>query len=181
MKGGVMKRAYDFSAGEIQSYLSKGWLTHDGMWLLNAYLTVGVEKGNELNRGAIRSMAAIEMKRTRELLGVQGKPASIAELEELMESALELLLPLEVRREFSMGIAGDSSIKWSWNSGACFAYRGVKKMGMLDQYRCGVIYRIECWLRELGYRFRVEPVVEGCLMKEGGLCAGEFIIDFQEA
>jgi len=34
----------------------------------------------------------------------------------------------------------------------CFAYNGVKILGVTDAYECGSIYRIECWLNALEIR-----------------------------
>jgi hypothetical protein len=36
-----------------------------------------------------------------------------------------------------------------------------------------VMYRIECWLEALGVRYSMQPVIEGCLMHEKGVCEGE--------
>jgi len=49
----------------------------------------------------------------------------------------------------------------------------MKQVEVIDKYRCGVIYRIECWLEALGVRYSIQPVIEGCLMHGKGLCEGE--------
>ncbi len=50
-------------------------------------------------------------------------------------------------------------------------------MGAIDGYRCGVIFRIQCWLEALGVRHTVHPPVEGCLMHQRGSCQGEIRTD----
>jgi hypothetical protein len=49
----------------------------------------------------------------------------------------------------------------------------MKLIGAIDGYRCGVMYRIECWLEALEIRFSMHPRIVGCLMHEKGACEGE--------
>jgi len=42
---------------EIRDLLGKGWLTHDGMWFYQTAKEFGIDKANELNRAAIKSMS----------------------------------------------------------------------------------------------------------------------------
>ena len=176
----MVKQFSDLSAADVQAYLSRGWLTHDGMWLFNAYNSVGIEKANELNRAAIRSMAFLEMKRTRKILEYEERPSDIHELEHFIKEALGLLLPPDLCESFTLAVTGPSAIRWQWEKESCFAYKGIKRINMLDQYKCGVIYRIECWLESFGFRHEVSPRIDGCLMKENGECGGELIIKFSE-
>jgi hypothetical protein len=45
-------------------------------------------------------------------------------------------------------------------------------IGAYEQYECGVLYRVFCWLDSLGLEYMVEPPAEGCLMRETGRCSG---------
>jgi len=45
---------------------------------------------------------------------------------------------------------------------------GVEKI-----YECGVLYRIKCWLDELGITHRFIPEIGKCHMHVNGSCAGE--------
>ena len=49
-------------------------------------------------------------------------------------------------------------------------------MGVLDEYVCGVMFRIQCWLENQGIPYEVKPKIEKCIMHETGSCAGDFII-----
>jgi hypothetical protein len=49
----------------------------------------------------------------------------------------------------------------------------MKQIGAIDGYRCGVMYRIECWLEALGIEFSMHPRIDRCLMQERGACEGE--------
>jgi hypothetical protein len=54
----------------------------------------------------------------------------------------------------------------------------MKRLGALEGYECGVIYRLECWLEALGLSYEVSPRSVRCRMLEQETCAGEFIIRF---
>ena len=157
---------------EIRDLLGKGWLTHDGMWFYHTYREFGIEKANELNKAAIKSQAPIEMDRMKRLLGME-KFETFDELVQFMLAALELTLPASVFKQFHFASHTGNLIRWKWESLQCFAYKGMKQIGVIDGYHCGVMYRIECWLEALGVRYSMQPVIEGCLMHEKGVCEGE--------
>ena len=159
---------------EIRDLLGKGWLTHDGMWFYHTCREFGIEKANEINRAAIKSMAPIEMDRMKKLLGIgREKLGTFDELVQFMLAALELTLPDSVFRKFGFTAHAGHVIRWKWENFQCFAYKGMKQIGVIDGYRCGVMYRIECWLENLGVRYSMRPQIEGCLMHEKGICEGE--------
>ena len=159
---------------EIRDLLGKGWLTHDGMWFYHTYRQLGIEKANILNRAAIRSLAPIEMKRTKKLLGIcGGKIVSFEALKDFIFDALELILPRSVFEKFHLSTTSEDLLRWEWETGECFAYKGMKQIGIIDDYRCGVMYRIECWLEALGINYSIEPEIDKCIMHEKGVCSGE--------
>lgn len=159
---------------DIRDLLGQGWLTHDGMWFYHTYRQLGIEKANILNRAAIRSLAPIEMKRTKKLLGVCGeKIVACEELKDFMLDALELILPRSVFEKFHISTTSEDLLHWEWETGECFAYKGMKQIGIIDDYRCGVMYRIECWLQALGINYSIDPEIDKCIMHEKGACIGE--------
>ncbi|MEJ2170568.1 MAG: hypothetical protein P8X90_34165 [Desulfobacterales bacterium] len=70
-------------------------------------------------------------------------------------------------------------MRWHWQTGQCFAYKGMKQIGMIDGYRCGVMYRIECWLVALGIAYSMQPPIEGCRMHAEGACKGQIRVLLQ--
>ena len=159
---------------KIRNLLGKDWLTHDGMWFYNTCREFGIEKANEVNKAAIKSLAPIEMDRMKRLLGIARENfETFDELVQFMCAALELTLPDSVFKKFHFTPSADNLIRWKWESFQCFAYKGMKQIGVIDGYRCGVMYRIECWLEALGVRYSMQPLIEGCLMNEKGVCEGE--------
>ncbi len=162
---------------EIRDLLGKGWLTHDGMWFYSTYLECGIEKANQLNKAAIKSMAPFEMDRMKRILGiVQEDLENFDKLFQFMLAALELTLPESVFKNFHLTPFAENFMHWKWNDMKCFAYTGMKQIGLIDGYHCGVIYRVECWLDALGVKYATQPAIEGCLMHEKGVCEGDIQI-----
>lgn len=157
---------------EVRDLLAKGWLTHDGMWFDVAARLQGIEAANDLNRAAIRAMVPLEVSRLCEAL--QAGPAAMVDADAVarfVAAGIRLVTPESVSGHLRVW-AGERSLQWEWDEGECFAYKGMKRFGWLDGYRCGVIYRIECWLEALGVRSRGAPVLEQCVMRSSGNCAG---------
>ena len=69
---------------------------------------------------------------------------------------------------------------WEFEQGKCFAYAGMKRIGAIDQYECGVLYRIQCWLDELGIKHRFTPDIGKCNMHNRGKCSGEIQLFFKD-
>jgi hypothetical protein len=46
---------------EIRNVLGKGWLTHDGRWFCHTCREFRIERANELNKAAIKSLAQMEI------------------------------------------------------------------------------------------------------------------------
>jgi len=166
---------------EIRDLLGKGWLTHDGMWFYHTYQEFGVEKANKLNKAAIRSLAPIEIKRVQKALGIGGgKIGTFEELKDFMLEALEVILPNSVFKKFRFRASSKDLLHWEWESGECFAYKGMKQIGIIDGYRCGVMYRIECWLEALGIKYSIDPKIDKCMMHEKGACLGDIKVILED-
>jgi hypothetical protein len=159
---------------QIRDLLGKDWLTHDGMWFYHAFHQCGIKKANELNQAAIKSLAPIEIDRMKKILGiVHEKFETFDGLVQFLLAALELTLPDSVFKNFHITPSAGNLIRWQWERSQCFAYKGMKQIGVIDGYRCGVMYRIECWLEALDVRYSMQPVIEGCLMHDQGVCEGQ--------
>lgn len=158
----------------LRDFLGRGWLTHDGMWFYNTYTELGIEAANKINLAAIRSLAPIELAGARRLLGLDEKEfASFEEVAGFLKDCLELILPTSLFGRMSILASEGNILKWEWKQGECFAYKGMLQLGLLDDYRCGVMYRIECWLKALNIKHEISPVIDKCIMHEKGMCRGE--------
>jgi len=174
-----MRRLSEVSAEEIKDFLGKGWLTHDGMWFYHTFLDAGMDKANRINREAIRSLAAVEMSRARKVLRATDEDLrDFKGVRGFMQDALEMILPESVLSRAEFTFIPPNTFHWEWREGECFAYRAMRQLGVIDDYMCGVMFRIECWLEHLGIPYRMEPKIEKCIMHGNGNCRGDFIIDF---
>ncbi len=155
--------------GQIKELLNKGWMTHDAMWFYNCLQEVGIEKTNKINRAAVRAMAAVEMKRMQKALGMT-KITNFDELRKLFETSMMIVSGdfMKYRFEFP----GNNIIHSEWIS--CFAYNGIKALGVIDTYECGIMDRIEAWWDTIGVKWEVEPKVTYCMMNAEGRCYRDY-------
>lgn len=167
------------SKTELREFMSKGWMTHDAMWYLNCLQEFGIDKANKMNLAAISSMSVFEVARIKEVLGyTKDRVESFDELMKFLDDAFDLLIPEFMR--FSYTISAKNTFSWSWKKNDCFAYKGISRIGMLDQYQCGVMRRITCWLDNLDVKYEIKPEVKGCLMHETGACNGDIFCHFPD-
>lgn len=175
-----MRELDDISKEELRDLLGKGWLTHDGAWFFNTAAEFGIDAANRLNKAAIKTMAPMEMSRTRRVLGIDHEGIeSFSEIEEFTFKALHLIMPRSVSSRMHLTSPEFNVIRWDWEEGLCFAFRGMQQIGLLDGYECGVIYRLECWLEALGVTFELEPRPTACIMHSTGECSGAFRFFFE--
>lgn len=157
------------SPEQIKEFLTKQWMTHDAMWMAHCMEEVGMEAANRINRRAVRSMAMIETKRLMKLLGV---PA-VRDFEGLQDY---------VNRIYRIIVADFMGFTYSFPAPevlrcemkTCFAYDGMKRLGAIEEYQCGIFERIEAWLDALGISYTVEPQIEGCMMLSHSQCYRQY-------
>lgn len=174
-----MRNRDELAVEEIVELLNRCWMSHDGMWFFQCFRTLGIDQANLLNKSAIRSLAPLEIARLRQAMGKEdNRIESYTEFKEFFTFAAKLVIPdfMGARMSFPR----ENTLHWEFEPAQCFAYRGLKRIGAIEGYECGVIYRIECWLEALGLAFEVKPRPVRCLMLAGGACAGDFEIVFAE-
>lgn len=162
---------------ELRNLLTKGWMTHDAMWLFHTLQECGMETANRINSAAIKSMSAIEIQRIKKAMGLPKdyRVETFDQLVEIMEGAFELVKGDFMKFAFSM--PAKNVTRWQWD--ACFAHEGVTALGAIDQYQCGIMLRIEGWLKGLGVSYKLNPEIDGCLMHRNGECKGEIVFDLK--
>jgi hypothetical protein len=168
----------DMSGEEIADLLNRCWMTHDGMWFFHCYRTFGIGKANEMNKAAIRSLAPMEIERMGKVLGMaKPKIENDRELRDFFSAVTRLFIPdfMAIRITFPEA----NTLRWDFEPGNCFAFKGMKRIGAVEGYECGVILRLRCWFDCLGLTYRLTPPVGRCLMVEGGNCSGVFEFDFR--
>jgi hypothetical protein len=162
---------------KIIDLLNRCWMTHDGMWFFHSLQEVGVEVTNRINKAAIRSLAPLEIKRMKAFFGMEEERIeTFLDFKDFFSRASQLFIPDFMN--VSMSFPRENVMHWEFAGKECFAFKGMKRIGVIDQYECGVIYRIECWIESLGIEFDVRPKVTKCALIENPSCCGDFTLHF---
>ncbi len=158
----------------IREILNKGWMTHDAMWFYHCLQECGIEMTNRINTAAVRSMAAIEIRRICRMLGMEGTRIDcFDDLVIILKAGLAIIKADFIHIDYSFPEA--NLIRWETRQ--CFAHDGITRIGAISGYQCGIFERIKAWLEGLGVRSVFSPAIEGCLMHTHGLCRGEIRVD----
>ena len=167
-----MKTTNQLNKEELIELLNKCWMTHDGMWFYHCLQEFGIAKANALNRAAIRSLAPIETRRIKRALGIEKeKINTFEEFKYFFKGAAELFIANFMN--ISISFPDKNVLHWEFEPRKCFAYKGMQTMGVIAEYECGVIYRVECWIASLAIKYRVQPQIKKCPMLADGCCSGE--------
>ena len=171
----MMRLIDQISKNDLKELIGKCWITHDGMWFAHTLVEQGIEVANRINKAAIRSMVPVEIKRLKNMLNVtDDQLKSYNSFRDFFMKVSELLIPDFMNVEIAF--PGEGAISWRFNERGCFAYNGVRMLGVEDRYECGPLYRIKCWLEVLGIEYEMEPDIELCIMNQAGQCSGRFKI-----
>lgn len=161
---------------QLKQLLIKCWMTHDAMWFRHCVEECGIDVTNRVNKAAVRSMAAVEIRRFKKALGV-GEVKTMDELKQLIDAAWQLVSADFM--EFTYSYPAPNVMRWDVRR--CFAFDGVTQLGVADQYQCGIFPRIEAWFETLGIEYDVAPEVVGCLMHSDRKCFREYTFTFEES
>ncbi len=160
---------------QLKEILIKNWMTHDAMWFYHCLRECGIEKTNQINKAAVRAMGIIEIRRIQKAVGLQ-EIATYEDVKSLLEAAWDVVKADFMKASFRLPsrnvLRGDLE--------RCFAYEGMKRMGVIEQYRCGIFERIYGWFDGIGLEYSVSPEVEGCMMYSDGRCFREITFSVDE-
>ncbi|MFW9827817.1 MAG: DUF6125 family protein [Candidatus Thorarchaeota archaeon] len=160
---------------ELKELLIKSWMTHDGMWFYHCLKECGMEKTNKINKAAIKSMSIIEIKRIQKIFGIN-KIEKFEDLQNIMDKAMKVFKAdfMEFQHSFP------EKNKLHCEIVRCWAYEGVKRIGAIDNYQCGIFSRIEGWFESLEIAYNVSPPLNGCFMHSHGNCYRDYTFYFKE-
>jgi hypothetical protein len=159
---------------QLRELLVKCWMTHDGSWFYNCSRVLGVDTANRLNKAAIKSLSLIETRRIKKAMGWEDlKIKTFKQLKKFIINAFSVLKGDFM--DFNYSFPENNRMHWEMNR--CFAYNGMKMIGVHKQYECGVIYRVSCWLDALGIAHKITPEINKCLLNYYEKCSGDIILD----
>ncbi len=160
---------------ELKEILIKNWMTHDAMWFYHCLQECGIERTNNINKAAVRAMGTIEIRRIQKAVGIQNV-ATFEDVKSLLEAAWDI-----VKGDFmksSLSLPAKNILRGDFER--CFAYEGIKGIGAIEQYQCGIFERIYGWFDGLGMKYNVSPQVKGCMMHTDGKCFREITFAFDK-
>jgi len=166
-----MRSVDDLTKKEIIDLLGSCWMTHDGMWFYQAMQAFGMAEANRLNKAAIAMLAPLEIGRMKKFFGIdKEKIETFGELKEFFYNTTPLFLPDFMNASFSF--PRENTFRWEFKPKSCFAYKGISRIGVIEDYECGVIHRVLCWLSALGVDYTAPEVVR-CRMIDSDTCTGD--------
>ncbi|MFX1298367.1 MAG: DUF6125 family protein [Promethearchaeota archaeon] len=161
------------STNELKELLIKSWMTHDGMWFYHCLKECGIEKTNIINKAASRSLGKIEIKRFKKAFNIDNIK-TFEQLKEFIDKVISIVKADFMK--FSYNFSEENEFHFKMHK--CFAYEGINRIGVLDDYKCGIFDRIEGWFETLGIPFHVSPKIDGCLIYKGEKCIRNYKFSF---
>ena len=172
-----MKTLEDLTRAELIDLENSCWMTHDGMWFYSCLKELGIETTNRLNKSAIRTLAPFEVERTKKAIAFgNDKLENFEDFKAYFTMAKALFIPPFMNA--TMSFPRQNVLHWSFEPNSCFAFKGMRRLGVIDKYECGVIFRIECWLDHFGVGHTTTPKIDQCLMHASGECEGDIELYF---
>ena len=160
---------------ELKEVLIKNWMTHDALWFSNCLQECGIEKTNRINKAAARAIGMIEIKRIQKTLGIN-KVETFEDFKLLSDATWDIVKGKFMKFAYSYPAKNVLHIGFE----SCFAHKGIKQLGAIEQYQCGIFERIYGWYDGMGIKYSVSPRVEGCMMHTDGICFREFTFGFNK-
>lgn len=173
-----MRETKNIQQHETVELLNKCWMTHDGMWFFHCLQEFGIEATNKINKSAIKSLSSIEIARVKKTLDCVNPINDFNGFKAFFTEVANLMIPDFMNAEFAF--PAEDKLTWAFQQNKCFAYTGIKRLGVIEQYECGVLFRIKCWLDELGITHRFIPEIGRCHMHVKGNCSGEIQLFLSE-
>ncbi|RPJ64044.1 MAG: hypothetical protein EHM12_00755 [Dehalococcoidia bacterium] len=120
-------------------------------------------------------MAAVEIKRIRKALGMP-QIETFDQFKQFFDITMKIATGDFMKYAYTITAINIMHAEWK----SCFAYDGMKAMGVVDKYECGIMLRIDTWLDTLGIKYTVSPKVTGCMMHTDGVCYREYTFFFEK-
>ncbi len=160
---------------ELKELLVKCWMTHDGSWFYICVKEFGIETANKLNKASIKALSPFEVQRVQKALGMENsKVKTFEQLKTFINDGFSILKGDFM--DFNYTFPRHNVLHWEM--GKCFAYEGMKRIGIKEKYECGLLYRLGCWLSVVGVEFKLEPEINECLLHSQEKCVGDMIFNF---
>jgi len=150
---------------QLRDILIKNWMTHDALWYGEVAAKFGMAEASPMNLRVCRKLGQVEFGRLMKMVEAPS-PKNIEKYQELFELGKRVFFPDFVSAQIDYP-GYDSQI---FHFLDCFAHRGMKKLGLLPDYECGIFERIEGWFDAMGLKYTRTPDLSRCLKFKGKEC-----------
>ncbi len=162
-----MKTLEQIGVLPLKEHIIKNWMTHDAMWFFHCLQSHGIQEANRLNKAAIKSLAAVELKRACSLFGIDKEGIdTFDKLKDAINAVFSVSKGDFMR--FTYHFPENNILRWEWAGQDCFAYSGMQRLGVIDNYECGVLYRVSAGLKAWGSNavYRQVLMAASCTLQE---------------
>lgn len=150
--------AFAIDRDQLRDILIRNWMTHDALWYGEVAAKFGMAEASPMNLRVCRKLGRIEFKRLMKVVEAS-PPKDFEAYRELFELGKEVFVPEFVT--IQIDYPGKSLQRFHVSE--CFAHKGMKKLGLLPEYECGIFERIEGWFDAMGLRYTRTPDLSRCL------------------
>ncbi len=157
------------SPTEREALIIKCWMSHDARWFMMVAGEYGMEAANRVNQAAAHEIGKVEAPRV--LRALQLPP---------VETVDDCLLA----QELFIGLFGPDLLDyevikvndntWQVHVKRCFAHENAIRVGVADQFECGIFARSSGWLEALGVEYEMTPPLGKCMKAQGRECVCTF-------
>jgi hypothetical protein len=148
-----------------KNLLIKGWMSHDARWFMAVAERFGIKEADQLNQKVCRELGGVEMKRFMKALSLSF-PRNMDEHLAINKDAISLYGPDLIEYE----IKAVDRQSYEMHIRRCFAHENVVKAGIKDQYKCGILARVQGWIDAQGLEHELTPPLGKCMKVLGKQC-----------
>ncbi len=166
-------RLRGLSPAEREALLIKCWMSHDARWFNAVAMNFGLEAASRLNQQAAHEAGVAEAKRMARACGLPVPAATVDDYLLAMEAIIGLMGPDLL--DYESVQTGDDTFEVRVHR--CFAYDQVARVGVAQQYDCGIFARVEGWFDALYADYEMTPALGRCLKAQGKECVHAFRVN----
>ena len=153
------------SPAEREALLVKCWMSHDARWFMAVAREYGMEAANRANQTATHQIGEVEAQRLARALQLP----PVKTVEDFMLAG-EILIGLFGPDLIDYDIVKTDDDRYQVHVKRCFACDNATRVGVADEFECGVFSRVSGWLEGLGVEYEMTPPLGKCMKARGREC-----------
>ena len=146
--------------------LRRCWLWHDARWFAAVAGEFGMDAANRINRGNVRALGQVEMRRLMKARGVE-IAGDLPAARELYAAGRDLYVPGSLM-DANVGAVAEDAYEVTLRR--CFVHENIVRAGIAATYVCAVFDRIQGWHDAWGLPLADDPPARTCALAAGQEC-----------